>query len=239
MSRRKQSAYDLEEITPSQFIVHNENAYGVLRGEGERHGQFFELTGWRREGLLARLAARGYRALTLEDRVAALPAMPEPLVAGEEGWRPLASPSERFSVFDPAARDWRPLEPVQREGAAGVVLHAGQIVRRRKGRGAADYYTAIAERNGGIGLRPMDETTALLAGYAQAAVHGPSELPTREHGEAVEIAHTPLPQPYREFLRRVAQETPDGWRIDQRGLPYVRLLFERLGLTLQSAGEAQ
>ena len=54
--------FDLEEIAPNRFLVHNVRATGLLKGEGSIDGRLFELTTWRREGLLGRLllARRGF-----------------------------------------------------------------------------------------------------------------------------------------------------------------------------------
>ena len=232
MAGHKKSAYDIEEIKPGQFIVHNENAYSVLRGEGERRGNLFVLTTWRREGLLARIAARQYKALTLEARLEGLPELPSPLLPGARGLRPLGNPNERYSIFDGWRRTWQPLETVTHEGSAAVELREYQIVRRRKGRAAAEYARAIAERSGQMGIQPLDETAALLVGLAQSVALGTPPLAAQHSGDSLLLPALPLPLPYREFLRRVSEELADGWRVEERGWPFVERAFERLGIEI-------
>ncbi|KAB8140484.1 hypothetical protein F8S13_23710 [Chloroflexia bacterium SDU3-3] len=235
MPPSRKTPYDLEEITPNHFLVHNDNAYSVLRGEGERRGKIFELTSWRREGLLARLALRTYVVLTLEGRMERLPQLPAAPALGELGWRPTASASERYSVFDPAARAWVAIEPVQRDGGAALALREGTILRRRKGRGAAEYFRCFMERGGTIGIRPLDENSALLASYAQAA---PIPLVARRTAEGYHVAKITLPGSYRDFLARLGSEVPDGWLVEEAGWPYAQRMFNRIGvqLTLDEAG---
>ena len=230
MPPRRSKSPDLEEITPNHFIIHNEHAFSVLRGEGERRGKLFELTGTRREGLLGRLALRNYNVLTLNDRIAALPDPLPPEAPGDEGWRPQAGEIERLSVFDPKTRDWHTIDVEQRAGEAGMWLRANQIVRRRKGRAAPSYAVAFMDRAGVISLRPLNETTALLAGHAQAA---PLTLPVQHKGEAVVLPTLTLPEPYRDFLRRVATETSDGWEVTRAGLNYAAQALERLGMYIE------
>lgn len=227
MPPRRSKAPDLEEITPNHFIIHNEHAFSVLRGEGERRGKLFELTGTRREGLLGRLSLRNYNVLTLDNRISVLPDMPWPELPGDEGWRPQAGEIERLSVFDLNTRDWRTVDVELRAGEAGMWLRANQIVRRRRGRSAPSYAVAAIDRPGVISLRPLDETSALLAGHAQAA---PITLPVLQQGEAMLLPALTLPQPYRDFLRRVAEETSNGWQIKPAGIAYAARALERLGM---------
>lgn len=230
--RSRRATYDLEEITPGHFIVHNENAYSVLRGEGERRGTLFVLTTWRREGLLARIAARNYKTLTLEGRLEALPPLPIAQMPGASGLRPLGNLNERYSVFDGHSRSWQPLEATLDGATAAVELREGQIVRRRKGRAAPEYARAVAERSGQIGIQTIGETAALLAGFAQSAMQNAALIPANRDGDDLVLPLLPLPTPYREFLHRVADETPEGWRVNERGLPFVISTFERLGMEI-------
>ncbi|MBC8164175.1 MAG: hypothetical protein H7Z42_23445 [Roseiflexaceae bacterium] len=230
MPPRRPKSPDIEEITPSHFLVHNDNAFSVLRGEGERRGKLFELTTWRREGLLGRLELRGYTVLTLDKRIEALPAMPQPLPLGESGWRLQSGEAERLSVFDLASRQWQLVVFERGELGVGATVQAGQVLRRRKGRGAASYGLAVSERAGTIGTQTLTETPALLLGHAQSP---PLALRPHHEGEMVLLPVLLLPTPYREFLHRVAEETPLGWRIPPVGLPFATRALAQLGLTLE------
>jgi len=49
----RSSAVDLEEIAPNRFLVHTPRINALIKGEGTIEGRLFELTGWRRDGLIA------------------------------------------------------------------------------------------------------------------------------------------------------------------------------------------
>lgn len=239
MPSRSRHGLDLDEIAPGRFLIHNPRAQLLLKGEGTIAGRLFEQTSWRREGLLARLRERGFAVRTLADRIDGLPAPPPAPRLGEAGWRPLASAVDHFSWFDPERVDWRPAELSTQNGAAGVLLRDGWVVRRRKGRGLSSYFLAFRERGGGIGLRPLGETEAILAGYAQAQARDPrpwlverrpSSAP--ESGDDLLIPGVLLPPPYREVLGLLGREAAEGWLVDQRGWPLAQALFERLGVRL-------
>ena len=229
----RRAAIDLEEITPNRFLVHNVNAKGVLKGEGTFEGRLFELTTWRREGLLARLRERGFRVRTLVDELGGLPDPPAPPSIGGLGWRPLTSPIEQISNFDLRNLRWHPLTPEVRDGEAGVSVYAGWVLRRRKGRGAGSYYLALAERDGGIGLQSLDETTAILTGYAQAMAFDDRPLVVEQHGDHVRLPDVELPPPHRAVLLRIARRTGAGLEVDRRGWPLAQELFLRLGVRLR------
>src|SRR5262245_51373202 len=105
--QKRRSAISLEEIAPGRFLIHDAQLSGLLKGEGTLTGRLFELTTWRREGLLARLRERGFNVLTLPDLVAQLPGLSQPPPIGGPGWRPLASPIEQISHFDLRNLRWR------------------------------------------------------------------------------------------------------------------------------------
>src|SRR5215218_5798417 len=88
------SAADLEEIAPNRFLVHTPRINALIKGEGTIAGRMFELTGWRRDGLIARLRERGFEVRTLDNQLDKLPGPPPapPILA--PGWRPLASAIE-------------------------------------------------------------------------------------------------------------------------------------------------
>ncbi|HEY3231135.1 MAG TPA: hypothetical protein VGJ87_18045 [Roseiflexaceae bacterium] len=230
--QQRHSAIDLEEIAPNRFLVHNQRAWRPLKGEGTIDGRLFELTTWRREGLLARLRERGFRVRTLADLVAALPSPPPAPPIGNLGWRPLTSPIEQISHFDLRNLRWHPLTPERRGDLSGVSVYAGWVLRRRKGRGASSYYLALNERGGGIALKPLDETDAVLAGYAQAVAFDARPLLAEWHGDQVLLPDVELPPPYRTLLRRTATESDEGLLVDERAWPLAQELFERLGVHL-------
>src|SRR5258705_8288105 len=90
LKRQRRPGIDLEEIAPNRFMIHTQRTQALLSDEGTITGRLFELTTWRREGLLARLRERGFRVRTLADMTAALPAPPPPPPIGGAGWRPPA-----------------------------------------------------------------------------------------------------------------------------------------------------
>ena len=238
--QRRRAAIDLEEIAPSRFLVHNPRANALLKGEGTIAGRMFELQTWRRSGLLARLRERGFAVRTIADRLDALPEPPAPPPIGRLGWRPLANAIEQISHFDLRRLRWHPLAPETRDGVPGVALYAGWVLRRRKRRGASSYHLAFAERGGSIGLRPLDETEAILIGYAQSLELDNRPLlaeqrPSSGSGQGAEQLLLPdvvLPPPYREVLDLIATDSAEGPLVDQRGWPVAEELFGRLGMRL-------
>jgi hypothetical protein len=232
LKRQQRSTLDLEEIAPNRFMIHNQHTQALLNGEGTIVGRLFELTTWRRAGLLARLRERGFRVQTLADMTAALPAPPPPPPIGGAGWRPLASAIEQLSHFDLRNLRWRPLVPEQRAGVSGVMVCAGWALRRRKGRGAATYALALAERSGGIGLRPLDKTEAILTGYAQATALDDRPLLAARRGSQILLPDVDLPPAHRALLRRVAVEDDAGLLIDEQSWDLAQAVFGRLGVRL-------
>lgn len=226
MSKRRPGApADLEEVRPDLFVVHNPAAGPVLRGEGLREGDRFRLTTWRRDGLIGRLRDRGFTVLTLADQIAALPPLPVAAPPGEPFTRELA-PGERISYFAADPPGWHAapqLAPNQ------VSLREGWIIRRRRGRGAADYY--YAERGT---LTPLDETTALRLGYALIARQGGATLIAERAGEAWRLPDAPLPLEYRRLFGRLATHTRDGWLAPATVLPLAAALLARLGLHIRA-----
>jgi hypothetical protein len=229
----KRPSSDLEEIRPHHFLIHNPAVRPIIKSEGEISGNVFNLTSWRRDGMLARLGNAGYVVSTLEDQVAKLPNLSPPAPIGAEALRPLANTIDRYSYFDPLALAWVPLEPRDEGGQKVVALRDGWVVRRRRGRGMASYHRAFVERGGGVGLRPLDELEALLAGYAQASASGGRELLVRREGKEYLLPDVALPRPFEEVLGRFAKQTPAGWRVAERGGPLAQELFAHLGLLLR------
>jgi hypothetical protein len=223
---------DLEEIAPNRFLVHTPRVNALIKGEGTIAGRMFELTGWRRDGLLARLRERGFAVRTLGDQLDKLPGPPPaPQIAGP-GWRPLTSAIEQISHFDLRGLRWRPLAPETRDGVSGVTVYDGWVLRRRKGRSTSSFYLAFRERNGGIGLRPLGETEALLSGYAQALELDPRPLLVARRGDAFLLPDVELPPPYRKVLGTIAKASAEGPLVSARGWPLAQELFAKLGVRL-------
>jgi hypothetical protein len=231
--QQRRPAVGLEEIAPGRFLIHDPQVSRLLKGEGTLSGRLFELTTWRREGLLARLRGRGFKVLTLADLAASLPGPPSPPPIGGPGWRQLSSAIEQISRFDLLNLRWHPLELEISDGAPGVTIYDGWVLRRRKGRGAASFYLAIRERGGGVGLQPLDETSAILAGYAQALALDDRPLLVERRGDRMLLPQVMLPPPHRSLLLRVATEGEQGLLVDESGWPLAQEVFEKLGVRLR------
>jgi hypothetical protein len=231
-ARQRRPAIDLEEIAPDRFLVHNPRVTELLKGEGTLSGRLFELTTWRREGLLARLRGRGLQVRTFADLVAALPVPPPPPPINGMGRRSLTSPIEQISHFDFRRLRWHPLAPDRRDGTLTVVVYDGWVLRRRKGRGRASYHLAFVERGGDIGLKPLDETEALLAGYAQAMALDDRPLLVERRSDLLLLPDIEVPPPHRALLRRITTESDEGPLVDEGWWPLVQQVFRRLGVRL-------
>jgi hypothetical protein len=239
----RRPAVDLEEIAPNRFLIHTPRANALLKDEGSLEGRLFDLTTWRRAGLIARLRERGFGVRTLADRLEALPEPPPPPPIGGPGWRPLASPIEQISHFDLRRLRWHPLGPETRDGLVGVTVYDGWVLRRRKGRGGSSYYLAFKERGGGIGLRSLDETAAILAGYAQALALDPRPLlaerrlaaSSTQTRDRLLLPDVELPPPYRAVLESISEKSDEGPLVDERSWPLAQELFGRLGVRLTIA----
>jgi hypothetical protein len=226
------SAVDLEEIAPNRFLIHTPRVNGLLKGEGHITGRMFELTGWRRDGLIARLRERGFEVRTLDDQLDKLPGPPPAPPIAAPGWRPLASSIEQISHFDLRGLRWHPLSPETRDGVSGVTVYDGWVLRRRKGRSASSFYLAFRERGGGIGLRPLTETEAILAGYAQALEFDPRPLLVARRGDTLLLPDVELPPPYRKLLASISKDSAEGPLVNARSWPLAQELFARLGVRL-------
>ncbi|MBK9713712.1 MAG: hypothetical protein IPO81_20795 [Kouleothrix sp.] len=231
--RPRHSAIGLDEIAPNRFLVHDSRVPPLLKDEGVMTGRLFELTTWRRDGLLARLRERDISVRTIADRVDRLPGPRQPPPIGGVGWRPLAVAIEQFSHFDLRRLRWHLLAPETRDGVAGVTLYDGWVLRRRKGRGSTSFYLAFKERGGGIGLRALQETEAFLTGYAQALELDPRPWVVERRGDDLLLPDVELPPPYREVLLLLARPSAEGPLVDTRGWPLAQRLFDRLGVLLK------
>jgi hypothetical protein len=222
-SRRRPGApADFEEIRPNLFLIHNPALSPVLRGEGEREGFQFRLTSWRREGLLARLANRGFVTLTIADRIAALPSPP---TVSPGALRVIhVGPKQQLSLLDlNVPSGWRGLCP---SPTGTVTLPEKQIVRRRLGRGPAEYLRITAT---GWQTVPADE--ALLTAYGQLIDPPPISLTSVGGGWL--LPELPLPSNYCRVLNHIVQSHPAGWLLTNvYACDLAELLLHKLRLTV-------
>jgi hypothetical protein len=226
-SRRRPGApCDFEELRPGLFIIHNPVLGPVLRGEGTREGDRFVLTSARGEGLIARLRARSFVAITLLDQASALPGLPTVEPPGAPQIRRLAA-NERVSYFAADPLGWA---PAPEAGPGEVSLRERWALRRRRSRGPFSYCQLV-----GGDLIPRDEDTALRIGYAQAALAGPMRIAAAPAEGGCILPDIPLPAAHLRLLGRVATRAPQGWLVQQAGLPAAATLLARLGLTLLSS----
>lgn len=225
MSRRRPgAACDLEEIRPDAFLIHNPALGPLLSGEGERTGDRFYLTTWRREGLIARLRMRTFVVHTLVDQIAALPDLPAPPPLGAPQIRPAVG-AERISIFSADPLGWTPAPSTDQ----GVQLYEGAIIRRRRGRGPASYFQI-----GPAGaFQPLEEDVALRLGYARIAAQQPV-VALQPAADGAFLSDLPLPEAHRLLLGRLATATRAGWQIPAASSALVGLLLARLGLQVQA-----
>jgi len=148
-----------------------------------------------------------------------------PLPTGSPFWLPLPD-DERWSVFDPQHLDWIPVPVEMRDGIAGCVIRQGQVIRRRRGRGVPRY-ALVTE---GATLRTIDETEALIRGYAGAT---PARLTARRDGERIVLPAHPLPPPHRRLLRRMAIDTLDDCLvIETKAWALAQEIYAGLGVLI-------
>jgi hypothetical protein len=227
---------DLDEIHRDRFVIRNEKIHPFLRGEGKREGVFFHLQSWRREGWIARLRSAGFNVRTLEDRVNRLPSIRDDLTLGPEGVRPLSGAREHIATWDPQRLRWRDLPPIMVAGAPAHRLHVHEPLRRRKSRSGGDFFIAVPERPGRIGLRPVKETEAIMQAYGLLAATGrPAVLSYRQIDDMyiVPADQALLPEPHREVLDRLSQESRERWTFDPAEAPLAERAFQTLGIVLE------
>jgi hypothetical protein len=231
---------DLDEIRPDRFIINNDKVRPLLRGEGVTVGRFFELVTWRREGLIARIRVRGFNVRTLADRVAALRGVKPVAPLGAEGIRLLSHPKEHIAIFDRAQLHWHDLRVIEHGGKPAVRLRAGAALRRRKGRGHADYYIATLSNDDQINFLPTKEVSALLHAYGQIAQSDtPAVLYYRAADETYLIPQHQalLPPPHRDVLQMLCYESAEPWTVPAIAFDYVQAVFAKLAIQLQPQPE--
>ncbi|NJO06289.1 MAG: hypothetical protein HC876_12625 [Chloroflexaceae bacterium] len=229
---------DFEEIRPQVFFIHNPAVRQIIKGEGTIDGTRFELTSWRREGLLGRLESHGFRVLTLETQIELLPEPPHadevepPDPAATRGVHSIRR-GDRYSFFDAWHYRWAAIAPLPptADGQTHVHLVPGWVVRRRQGRGNASYYQ-VGGQPDHITLLPLDATDALLHGYAQAMnlPHRPLSISHIEAGYL--LPPLELPTAYTTLLKRIAEPVQAGWLVDEQALPLARQVYACIGVAL-------
>jgi hypothetical protein len=226
---------DLDEIRLNRFVVHNDKLRPFLRGEGVTVGKFFELTTWRREGLLARLRMRDFNVRTLEDRVAALPTLPTVEPLGPFGVRILSNAKERIATFDQQRLHWQEIEVEEYNGKSAVRVRDHEPVRRRKSRGRPEYFLVALTSKDQINLLPVDETRALLHAYAHIAQHRAAMIYFTKQTENYYIAQQQalLPPPHREILGMLVVDKAKAWTIMPEAFDLAQEVFVKLSLQLK------
>lgn len=226
---------DLDEIRPDRFIINNDKLRPVLRGEGVTVGKFFELVTWRREGLIGRIRMRGFNVRTLRDRVTALRGIKPIEPPGAEGVRVLHQPKEHVAHFDTGRLHWCDLPTIDHGGKPAVRLPTNIAIRRRKGRGHADYYITASVGHGEINFVPTKEIVALMHAYSQIARE---HTPVVRYTLADEIYIIPrqqalLPPPHQEVLEMLAVDKAEPWSIPAPVFDLAAGVFAKLGIDLQ------
>jgi len=222
---------DLEEIRPNRFLIHNAKSKMYLRGEGVTVGNTFELTSWRRDGLIGRLRMGGFTVRTIDDRIAALPPLPQPVLLGDIGVRELQHPKERYAYFDTEQLRW--VDLAQADDTRDLQLRVGWVLRRRRGRGAADHYIATPEKPDRIGLLPRTETAALLMGYAQATANVERVLHVEPVENGYQLPNVLLPPPHSNALKSIAERVQGTTIVGDAGWAQAQQLFATLRLRLE------
>lgn len=229
----------LEECAPNVFIIHDIRVRPFLHGEGDRDGNRFVLTSWRRDGLIARIRERGLDVATFESQIAALPALPRPpSIADAPRWQRLGHADERWSYYDPTTRQIVSCAVDTHKSQSGVWLYPGWVVRRRRGRGAGEWYCAAIQGSDTLQyMRLHDEDAALLCGLAQAhtCAHPPLVV-TPVNDDVVQLTTPILPQVYQRCAGRWATSDRTGttWQLPHAQLALMQQMLARLGITVAS-----
>jgi hypothetical protein len=243
MKANNLSRVALEECAPNVFIVHDIRVRPFLHGEGNYVGNRFVLTSWRRDGLFARIRERGLDVASLDAQIAALPALPVmPPLADAPRWHLLGHDDERWSYYDATTRSIAVCAMASHRERMAVALIPGWVVRRRRGRGAGEWYRTAPQGTDTIQFSRIDEDTAILCGLAQAALHHHAPLPvTVVAPEMVQLVTPVLPQPYQHCAKRWAIGMRDGttWQLPSTHLDWMHRLLHRLAIAVSplSAGD--
>ena len=230
-------APDLDEIRFDFFVINNEKVKPLLRGEGDRDGRYFHLQTHRRDGWIARVRMAGFSVRTLQDRVNGLASITYDIESGAEGLFQLGTARERVAGWDTARLRWSELPVLHIEGERAVRLRVNEPLRRRRSRGAGDYFIAVPSSPGRIGLQPVSERHAIVQAYSLLASSGPVPLRARATpaGLLVSSDQALLPEPHREALNRLAQDDAEPWTFIEEHLGLAEQVFKNLGLSISSA----
>jgi hypothetical protein len=229
----------LEEYAPNHFMVHDIRVRPFIRGEGDVEGNRFVMTSWRRDGLMARLAERGLVMVTIESLTESLPALPAPFpIADEARWQPLGHPSERWSFYDPRQRAVVACETVSHADQQGVWLYPGCMVRRRRGRGLAEWYRSQVQGAHTLQYTPLDEDSAVLQGLSQACAYTHDPIALRASATGAVVVEIPyLPRAHQAVLARCATTDRNGlvWQCHPDHLHLVAGVLARVNLFLTNS----
>lgn len=230
-SAPRRPACDFEEISPRLFLLHTLAVKPFIKSEGKIAGNRFAQTGWRREGMLARLRQAGFRVLTLEDQIDALPAPARVSPLGAPCRCPRRR-TDRLATFDVATLAWVPLAvPLD---APEVELPANTIVRRRRAGGADSYARVRCHRDGRGELVPLDGTAALLEVYGHVCATPPAPRALTTAAGGMLLPDVPLPPAYETLLKRFATyQRGQGWRVESQSRALAHRLYARLGIPLR------
>ena len=239
MKANSSSRVALEECAPNVFIVHDIRVRPFLHGEGTYDGNRFVLTSWRRDGIFARIRERGLDVASLDSQITDLPALPvAPRIDAQPRWQRLGHPDERWSYYDPTRRAVGACDAVTHDHQQGVWIHPGWVVRRRRGRGAGDWYRSAPQGAQALQYTRIDDDAALLCGLAQAARHPHPPLQITAPTSDVVVIVTPvMPQSYQHCAKRWASGDRDGttWQMPGAHLVWMQRLLSRLGIASDSA----
>ncbi len=243
MKANSPSRVALEECAPNVFIVHDIRVRPFLHGEGTYDGNRFVLTSWRRDGIFARIRERGLDVASLDTQITTLPALPAaPRIAEHPRWQGLGHPDERWSYYDPTRRTVAACDAVIHDQQHGVWIHPGWVVRRRRGRGAGDWYRSAAQGAHALQYTRIDDDAALLCGLAQAARYPHPPLPITWQAPDVVVIVTPLiPLHYQQCAKRWATGNRDGttWQMPAAHLVWMQRLLSRLGIASDSVHQGE
>lgn len=234
----RRPAHDLEEMRPQHFIIHNPAVRQLIKTEGTINGNRFDLTSHRRDGMLARLREQGFHVLTIDSLINTLPDLAPADAPGAFCWYRGRS-KDRYRFFHPTQLTWTAPETVHNSNAADpteqrLLLRTGWIVLRRRSGAVTSYFQVGCDATGSATLTPLDETTALLHGFAQAALTPPPPLKVACTNDQLQLPDIPLPQPHQAILARLGQHTKaTGWQVTATYWPFVQRLFAKLGLRLR------
>jgi hypothetical protein len=177
--------------------------------------------------------------VTIESLTEALPPLPAPSpIADEARWQPLGHVSERWSYYDPRQRVVVGCETTSHAGQHGVWLLPGCMVRRRRGRGQAEWYRSQLQGANTIQYTPITEDIALLQGLHEATryTHQPIALRAGTNGD-VAVTIPRYRKAHQSVLARCASTDRDGlvWHCHPDHLHLVAGVLARVQVFLTNS----